>query len=84
MQYRRRSWQLVLEELEDWLDQNGPSWTVVLMQHARGERYVASTGRRYTGMDAVEHSGATSRRANAAPRGARPTAGSSLSTTPAW
>ena len=43
-----------LAELEQWLDANGPHWTVVLLQHARAEAYQAADGRAYSGMDAVE------------------------------
>lgn len=41
--------------LEQWLDENGPHWTIVLMQSAANERYDAANGIRYTGLDAVEH-----------------------------
>ena len=38
-----------LSQLEDWLDQHGPNWTVVLMQTAAGQKYDGKTG-----MSAVE------------------------------
>ncbi|MBM3964701.1 MAG: hypothetical protein FJ308_06485, partial [Planctomycetes bacterium] len=43
-----------LEELQQWLSKEGPHWTVVLMEEASGEYYVAPDGRSYFGMDAVE------------------------------
>ena len=43
-----------LDELEQWLDKNGPHWTVVLMRDSSGERYRSIDGRSYSGMDAVE------------------------------
>ncbi|MEM7386365.1 MAG: hypothetical protein AAF514_15595, partial [Verrucomicrobiota bacterium] len=43
-----------LSNLEDWLDQHGRNWTVLLLQSAQGERFAASNGRTYRGMDAVE------------------------------
>ena len=39
-----------LSDLESWLDQNGPNWTIVLMQNASGQ-----TWRNFRGMTAVEH-----------------------------
>ncbi len=44
-----------LDRLEEWLDENGPHWTVVLLQNAAGESYQAADGRRYQGMEAVEY-----------------------------
>ncbi len=44
-----------LDELQNWIDQNAPNWTVVLMESAQGERYRAPDGRDYIGLDAVEH-----------------------------
>ncbi len=43
-----------LDELEQWLDENGPNWTVVLMDDTVGERYRGTDGRFWEGMDAVE------------------------------
>ena len=43
-----------LDELEQWLDENGPNWTVVLMDDTVGERYRGTDGRLWEGMDAVE------------------------------
>jgi len=43
-----------LDELQQWLSKEGPHWTVVLMEEASGEYYVAPDGRSYFGMDAVE------------------------------
>ncbi|MFN7626249.1 MAG: hypothetical protein ACK5PZ_05415, partial [Pirellula sp.] len=43
-----------LDELQQWLSNEGPHWTVVLMEEASGEYYVAPDGRSYFGMDAVE------------------------------
>ena len=42
-------------DLEQWLDENAPHWTIVLLQSADNEQYTAANGVRYTGMDAVEH-----------------------------
>ena len=44
-----------LDELQTWIAQNAPHWTVVLMESAAGERYRAADGRSYEGLDAVEH-----------------------------
>ncbi len=44
-----------LTELAKWLKQNGPHWTVVLMQTASSQKYVSRDGRSYRGMDAVEY-----------------------------
>jgi len=44
-----------LAELEKWLDENGPHWTIVLMKHARNESYQAQDGRTFRDMDAVEY-----------------------------
>jgi hypothetical protein len=43
-----------LTELEDWLQKNGPHWTVVLMEQAQDERYSSQDGRTFAGLDAVE------------------------------
>lgn len=43
-----------LADLEEWLDRNGPHWTVVLMKTAVGQVYFAADGRQFFGMDAVE------------------------------
>ncbi len=43
-----------LDALEQWLDENGPNWTVVLMDDTVGERYRGTDGRIWEGMDAVE------------------------------
>ncbi len=43
-----------LTELESWLDQNGPHWTVLLLETAANQTYVAPDGRAERGMDAVE------------------------------
>ena len=40
-----------LADLEKWLDENAPNWTVVLMQNARQQRYQGRSG-----LNAVEHS----------------------------
>ena len=44
-----------LNKLEEWLDQNGKHWTVVLMHNARDEKYTAPDGERFLKMDAVEY-----------------------------
>ncbi len=44
-----------LGDLQNWIDQNAPHWTVVLMESAAGERYRANDGRDYHELDAVEH-----------------------------
>lgn len=43
-----------LGELEAWLAKNGPHWTVVLVDNADGEYFVAADGRPLFGVDAVE------------------------------
>ncbi|MFN5916221.1 MAG: hypothetical protein ACK48K_05650, partial [Planctomycetota bacterium] len=43
-----------LADLEQWLSQNGPHWTVVLLEDTDGEYYVAADGRSLFGIDAVE------------------------------
>ncbi len=43
-----------LADLEKWLDENGPHWTIVLMKNAQGESYKAQDGRDFREMDAVE------------------------------
>lgn len=45
-----------LSDLEAWLDENAPNWTVVLVESAQDERYTDPAGQSYNGMDAVEHS----------------------------
>ncbi len=40
--------------LESWIHQNGPHWTVILMEDASLQRYTNREGRIETGMDAVE------------------------------
>ncbi|MEM7317215.1 MAG: hypothetical protein AAF497_29155, partial [Planctomycetota bacterium] len=44
-----------LAKLEEWLDENGPHWTIVLMNNSNGETYQAADGRTFFGMDAVEY-----------------------------
>ncbi len=44
-----------LAQLEQWLDQNGTNWVVVLMESAGGETFTDAQGRRFNGMEAVEH-----------------------------
>ena len=44
-----------LDKLEKWLDEHGPHWTIVLMNNARDEIYVAPDGERFRRMDAVEY-----------------------------
>jgi len=44
-----------LANLESWLDENGPNWTVVLMSDALDETYSSLDGRQFVGMDAVEY-----------------------------
>ena len=44
-----------LADLQSWLSENGPHWTVVLMQRAEDEVYIGHDGRRYVGLDAVEY-----------------------------
>ena len=43
-----------LTELESWIHQNGPHWTVILMEDASLQRYINQEGRVETNMDAVE------------------------------
>ena len=43
-----------LNSLEDWLQENGQHWTIVLIESSADESYTARWGRK-TGMDAVEH-----------------------------
>lgn len=43
-----------LNGLESWIHQNGPHWTVILMEDASSQRYTNREGRIETGMDAVE------------------------------
>ncbi|MEI8214081.1 MAG: hypothetical protein WCI02_18165, partial [Planctomycetota bacterium] len=44
-----------LNELQKWLSKEAPHWTVVLMNEAAGERFIAADGRAYTGFEAVNH-----------------------------
>ncbi|MCA9132719.1 MAG: hypothetical protein KDA45_06180, partial [Planctomycetales bacterium] len=44
-----------LQELQRWISDHAPHWTVVLMEHAAGESFRAADGRTYRGMDAVEY-----------------------------
>ncbi len=44
-----------LDELEAWLRANATNWTVMLLEHARDERFTDAAGESFTGMDAVEH-----------------------------
>ncbi len=44
-----------LGKLEQWLDQHGPHWTIVLMRQAEDEVYEALDQRKFYGMDAVEY-----------------------------
>lgn len=44
-----------LAGLEQWLDQNGTNWIIVLMDAAAGERFTDASGRSFRDMDAVEH-----------------------------
>ena len=44
-----------LLKLQVWLSENGPRWTVVLIESANGEAFNAPDGRAYIGMDAVEY-----------------------------
>lgn len=39
-----------LDQLERWLDENAPNWTIVLMENAQGQRF-----QNHRGMNAVEH-----------------------------
>ena len=43
-----------LMELESWIHQNGPHWTVILMEDSTNQRYTNNEGRIESGMDAVE------------------------------
>jgi hypothetical protein len=43
-----------LADLEAWISENGPHWTIVLLDSADGEYYVAADGRSLFGIDAVE------------------------------
>ena len=43
-----------LRELEEWLKENAPHWTIVLIDDVAGEYYVAADGRSLFGIDAVE------------------------------
>ena len=44
-----------LSRLETWLDENGPHWTVVLLQNAHNDLYVTPDRRTYRDLDAVEY-----------------------------
>ena len=44
-----------LGRLEAWLDENGPHWTIVLMQNAEDEFYLGQDGRKFYKMDAAEY-----------------------------
>lgn len=44
-----------LAQLEQWLRQNAPHWTVVLLASAQDERYTDADGQSFSGLDAVEH-----------------------------
>ena len=43
-----------LAGLEKWVDDNGPNWTILLMESSRGESYTDATGKSHRGIDAVE------------------------------
>jgi len=43
-----------LMKLESWIRQNGPHWTIILMEDASRQRYINQEGRIETNMDAVE------------------------------
>ncbi|MCF7762671.1 MAG: hypothetical protein K9N62_03270 [Verrucomicrobia bacterium] len=44
-----------LSDLERWLRENAPNWTIVLLENAAGELFTDAEGGRHSGMDAVEH-----------------------------
>ncbi len=44
-----------LAGLEEWLDENAPNWTVLLMESSEGEKYTDVFGVEHGGIDAVEH-----------------------------
>ncbi len=44
-----------LNDLAEWLQSNGPHWTVVLMETAEGEYFEGPDGTQHYGMGAVEH-----------------------------
>ncbi|MGK0185886.1 MAG: hypothetical protein ACI9R3_001669 [Verrucomicrobiales bacterium] len=44
-----------LQELEQWMDQYARNWTAVLLENAEGETFTDAAGKRYSGMDAVDH-----------------------------
>lgn len=44
-----------LTKLEEWLDKNGPNWTVVLMRTARDEHYESLDRRTFRSLDAAEY-----------------------------
>ncbi|MGN6136870.1 MAG: hypothetical protein ACTHOU_20500, partial [Aureliella sp.] len=44
-----------LADLQRWLKEHGPHWTVVLMERADDQSFIAQDGRSYSGMDAVEY-----------------------------
>jgi hypothetical protein len=44
-----------LADLQKWLAQNGPHWTIVLMERGRNQAFTAKDGRSYRDLDAVEY-----------------------------
>lgn len=44
-----------LRELEEWLTEQAPHWTVVLLESAEGESFTDAEGTGFEGMDAVLH-----------------------------
>ena len=44
-----------LGQLEAWLAEHGPNWTVLLMDHAQGEVYRDDGGRNHSGARAIEY-----------------------------
>jgi hypothetical protein len=44
-----------LDALEQWLDQQGTNWVVVLAENAQGETYTDADGQSYQGVEAVNH-----------------------------
>ncbi|MEN8678959.1 MAG: hypothetical protein ABF391_02815, partial [Akkermansiaceae bacterium] len=44
-----------LDRLEQWLDENGRNWTVLLTQNSGDEVYRDASGINYRRVDAVEH-----------------------------
>ena len=43
-----------LDRLEEWMDENGENWIILLVQIASGEQIRDGAGKHYSGMDAVE------------------------------